>query len=129
MTNPKQLSREKLNDIWRSGYCRRVVKHAKTTKPGERQKRIDFLNHHMVRCGDCRYAAVMKMAEHRTAERMGPAALLWFEQGRDIRVFPDFDKNMRKTIASLHKAGLVDAEFIAWMHRVAHRRDYQEDLT
>lgn len=124
-----KLSDKKINDVWKSGYCRATVDHAAQTDnsaTGSR-RRIAFLTAHVDKCSDCGFAALLKAMEAEVAERIGSRAVAGFFRGENTVAAPGYRSNMvRDAIEELRRAGHVTPEFKGWMKRVSARGNYPD---
>jgi hypothetical protein len=86
------LSNRKINDMWRSGFCLKVIDHARTTSDTVEgaARRMMFLQQHLINCENCRLATMWKDIEASVSERMGPQALRSFYNGEDITELAGF---------------------------------------
>jgi len=126
----ERITRQKVNDIWKSGYCRKIVEHARKTPntlQGSRD-RTEFLQAHITdgACQDCYFAALLKAEEAVVAEAMGPQALGAFMCGEDITKRPGYTTSLvKQAMDRLDARGLVTPEFSEWMHRAAKRKRFK----
>lgn len=124
-----RLTKEKVNDLWRSGYCRVTVEHARKKtddSPEGAHKRIEFMREHIKTCEDCRFANILKNAEAEVAAMIGPQALSAFFQGQDVTQRPGYSPALvGQAMEKLAHAGVLTPEFLAWMRRAAARTKYK----
>lgn len=124
-----KLTKEKINDLWRSGYCRKTVeyarKHTDNSTAGA-QQRIKYLSSHIAHCQDCYFANVMKNAEAQVASWMGLEAEIAFQYGEDITKRPEYDLDLlRQALRGLMIDGHITPQFMRWMERVAKRKEFK----
>jgi hypothetical protein len=123
-----RLTRKKLDDIWRSGFCRKMVEHAMTTEDTLQgsQARIEWLREHIPECDDCYYANLLKNEEAAVAEEMGPQALGAFMRGEDITQRPGYSPSLvKQAMDRIADQGRMTPEFVEWMHRAAKRKRFK----
>ena len=128
------LSKYKINDIWRSGYCQKTVEHAKNTAPGPAgsYERVAYLSEHAPGCLDCRCADILKQIESEAAAAMGAGFHELFRHGGDVADFPAFrplfEKIFRQHCESGSiKDGPVDVgTYMRWLYKISQRGPYPE---
>lgn len=124
-----RLSHAKLNDIWRSGYCRATVEFARTQtddSPEGSAKRVAYLTKHILDCMDCACATILKSKEEEVAKKMGPRAHAAFFQGQDITHMPGYRSTLvLEAMQDLAAHGVLTDYFRAWMARAAKRKAYR----
>ena len=123
-----RVPKHKLDGIWRSGYCRATVEHArKTDAITGSAVRIAWLRTHIPQCQDCHFAAVLKAAEGQLAARIGPRAYVAFLAGtQDTTAALGYsDDLLREAITQLGRDGYLTDDFQAWMVGAAQRGPYQ----
>jgi hypothetical protein len=128
------IPKHKLDDIWRSGFCRQAVEHAKRTTPDSAgsQARVAYLKAHIEDCVDCQCANILKNIESEVAAAMGAGFHTLFIKGGDITDFaefrPLFEKIFRQHCESGSiRNGPVDVEaYMYWLQRMASRGPYPE---
>lgn len=124
-----RLTKQKIDDLWHSGYCRVTVEHARKKtddSPEGAAKRIEFLREHINVCQECRFANIMKNAEAEVAAEIGPAALSAFFKGEDVTRRPGYSPSLvGQAMERLAAQGVLTREFLDWMHRVARRGKYK----
>lgn len=126
---PKALTPQKLTDIWKSGYCRQTVEHARTQtddSPNGSLKRIEWLREHIKTCQDCFFATHLKAKEGTAAQQMGPRAHSAFLMGEDITKRPGYTPGLgQDALHALRQEGIATDAFYAWMRRAALRGKYK----
>jgi hypothetical protein len=123
MTTTKSNA-DKLNDIWRSGYCEETVE-AGRFYAREPAKRVEWLRAHLPNCPACEYANTMKGVEARVAEKIG--LLDKFNRGEDVHRSPGFKEGLQQEMEDLLKGDDINPEFIVWWGGVALRQDYEKE--
>jgi len=125
----ERMSTEKVNDMWRSGYCPIMIEYAKTTDAGPTGSisRIAYLEVHIKSCPDCYHATVMKNVEANAAELMGPVAFAAFQSGQSVVQRPGFEDAMRKAVQGLLRSQHATDQFFAWWRRIISRTDYEKE--
>jgi len=120
------LTKKKLNDLWRSGYCREMVEHARNTNdtPEDSSKRIAYLREHIPTCADCRHANRWKQVEEEIAFRLGPRALDEFFSGLGPERYPGYRRHLRD-IVNEQADELKTPEIQSWLRRITQRGPYQ----
>lgn len=125
----RRLTRAKLTDIWRAGFCRLTVEYARKQtddSPEGSEKRIAWLRQHREECDDCRFANILKEKEQEVAQRIGPRAYAGFLLGYDTTKAPGYSEDLvRQAMKELAEAGVVTPEFREWMARAARRGTYK----
>lgn len=125
------LTDQKLNDMWRAGYCRKTVEFARTTTdcPDDARKRLEYLRVHVIACLECYLANEMKQIEAQTAELMGPVATMNFIRGGNITRLPGFQHHFGRVFDAAKKKDPVWATQYAqeWMARSATRGPYPKE--
>lgn len=124
----ERITRAKVDDIWRSGYCRKTVEHARKTADTLQgsQERTEFLQEHVAECQDCHFAAILKAEEAAVATEMGPQAFGAFMRGEDILRRPGYTpKLVKQAMERIAARGQMTPEFVEWMHRAAKRKRYK----
>ena len=122
------LTKAKLNDMWRAGYCRKAiegVRHSNNTPEGA-QQRLNYLKIHIQfeNCPECHYANLLKGIEQATATAMGPAATTVYNAGGDITTLDRFHEYFDTVFAAAIENGTVTHGMQAWIAEKAHRGDY-----
>ena len=124
-----RLSHAKLNDIWKSGYCRVTVEFARKQtddSPDGSLKRVEFLRDHIQSCLDCACATILKSKEQEVAKKMGPRAHAAFLMGQDITRMPGYHATLvLEALEDLAAHGVMTDSFRAWMARAAKRKAYR----
>lgn len=125
-----RLTHQKLQDLWRSGYCADTVRHAATTEMGEvgSEERIKFLKQHIQKCECCRNANMMKALEENVARLCGGKALVMFYLGVGPEQVVDRATFEAATEAVIRPV-LDEAtdEFLTWMSQVAMRGEWANE--
>lgn len=124
-----RITRKKLDDIWRSGFCRKMVEHARTTENTLQgsEARVEWLRNHIPECQDCEFANRLKGEEAVVAAEIGPQALGAFARGEDITKRPGYSPALvKKAMDRLAQRGLVTPAFTAWIHRAAKRKRFKK---
>lgn len=125
------LTDQKLNDMWRAGYCRKTVAFAQTTTdcPTDSRKRLEYLRTHSIACMDCFLANQLKLIEAQTAEAMGPTAALNFIKGGNITKLPHFREHFDRIFNHAKKTDPVWSTPYAqdWIMRMAQRGPYIQE--
>lgn len=125
------LSNRKINDMWRAGYCMKVIDHARTTENTVEgsARRMMFLTKHVETCENCRYACMAKEIEHDVAAHLGPKAERQFLYGEDPRDHPMWKPAIEAAVRAVKEGRLAarhmhyDPEKVfAWMQRTAEQR-------
>ena len=128
------LTKEKINDIWRSGYCRQTVKQAQQTSntPAGARERLHYLQLHITNehCEDCDFANRLKALESVVAQRMGSKAYALFLHGGDItkttgRDEATYEKTLVQVIDAAITAGIIPERMRDWMATVSERQDFE----
>jgi len=127
-TLAQPLTNDKINDIWRAGFCAVLVEHARLTEVHESKARIDFLRKHVKTCVHCYNANILKAVEHEVARTLGPEAAQVFNNGGDISTQEGFSEVLHARLDELMESGAVDEDFVKWMASIALRatQDYIE---
>jgi hypothetical protein len=132
------LAKEKINDLWCSGYCAATIRFAQTTSDsaeGARQ-RITQLQRHIVNehCEDCEFANKLKALESVVAQRMGPRAYALFLHGGDVMQHPElaergqkYEDCLREVLDGAIAAGAIPVRMRDWMATVARRKDFEKE--
>lgn len=115
---------DKLNDIWRSGYCEETVEMGRFYA-NDPAKRVAWLRTHIQTCPACEYANVMKGVEAKVAEKLG--VLAKFNRGEDIHRSPGFQDALREEMNEFLSGDDINPEFIVWWGGVALRQDYAKE--
>lgn len=120
------LTKSKLTDMWKAGYCRDTVEHAATTDDSPRgsTERVEWLQEHVPGCAECEFANRLKMAEWRVAKKMGPRSEAEFIMGHDITKLPSYDSSLLEEELKLIMLQLEPergADFLEWMSESAQR--------
>jgi hypothetical protein len=133
-----KLSKDRLNEIWRSGYCRQTVRFAATTEDtaeGKRQ-REGFMKVHMGGvggqvCADCAYANRLKLIEAGVAYKLGPETYQRFVRGDNITTHPQFARVFAEMMDKAIEGGGVDEKMAEWMSTRSKRpnHSWEEDPT
>ena len=120
------LTKKKLNDLWRSGYCRATVEFARHTDDNEDgvTERKAYLRKHVLGCDDCRHANRWKNVERQVAERLGPQALQEFFQGLGPERYPGYRRHLRD-IVNEQADELQTPEIQSWLRRITARGPYK----
>lgn len=124
-----RLTRAKVDDIWRSGFCRQTVLHALTTDDSLQgsKARVEWLEEHIHECKDCYFANILKGEEAAVATEMGPQALGAFARGEDILRRPGYTPALvKKAMERIAARGQMTPEFVEWMHRAAKRKRFKK---
>lgn len=121
------LSKNKINDIWHSGFCKVTVEFAKTTEPHESRKRVEFLIEHVKKCKGCYYANILKILESEVATMIGTEYKSMFDRGMDISKYSKFNKCFRIVMDRAMRNGLIDNDMKVWMFHKSLRRDYETE--
>jgi hypothetical protein len=123
------LPKEKLTDIWKSGYCRAIVEFARTTEdtPAGARTRLQHISKHISEglCEDCEFANRLKILEAEVAKFIGPSAYALFMRGGDITTLPEYERELGAVLDGAVAAGIIPARMHAWMDEVAKRKEYQ----
>jgi hypothetical protein len=127
----ERLSPEKINDMWKSGYCPTLIEHAKTTDLGPMGAvaRTSFLEIHIKVCRDCFHATVMKTVQGNAAELMGAEAMACFQTGGDITKLSGFQEAMQNAVRGLLKSKYATDRFFDWWRVVVSRIDYEKEAS
>jgi hypothetical protein len=120
------LTKKKLDDLWRSGYCRATVEHARNTDDTQAgaEERVAFMTLHVKECEDCGHANVWKGVELRIAERLGPKAREEFFQGLGPERYPGYKRHLRD-ILNERADELETPEIQSWLRRITARGPYK----
>lgn len=137
------IPKHKIDDIWRSGYCRETVEHAKTTTPdaaGARERTAYLSQHIGMRynadtdavelsdggCFECLCANVLKNIEGEVAAAMGPGFFTLFAKGGDVSTFSEFRPVFERIMGAHFTEGklLTIEGFMNWLTRAAGRGPY-----
>lgn len=108
------LSKTKMQDMWRAGYCEELIRaaHAKN-----RRERVLFLREHVQHCVECRKANLLKNAEMEVATALGPHAVQLFMNGGDITELPEYRFDVAKPILDKY----IAPEMLAWLQETLER--------
>ena len=115
---------QKLNDVWRSGYCEETVEAGRRFAT-DAAKRVAFLQEHVGSCDVCQFANIMKNVEHRTAIAVGVEDA--FHAGEDVHRSPGFSQALKEQVSELLNNPDLDPRFIVWWGGVALRQDYEKE--
>jgi hypothetical protein len=130
------LSREKLSDIFRAGYCIATVRFAQNTddNPAGARQRLHYLQLHITNehCEDCDFANRLKALEAVVAQRMGAKAYALFLHGGDItkvtgRDETTYEKTLVQVIDAAITAGIIPERMRNWMATVSERQDFEAE--
>lgn len=127
----EQLTADQINEMWKSGFCSKMVEFARTTAAGPlgAMSRISYLEVHIHHCRDCYHATVMKNVEANAAQLMGGEATRAFQQGQDITKLEGFDDAMKSAVRGLLKSQYATDQFFKWWRKVVSRGDYHGQET
>lgn len=132
------LARDRLNEIWRSGYCRETVRFAATTEDTAegKRKRETFMMRHLAGiggqvCADCAYAQRLKLIEAGVAFKLGPESYQSFMQGGNVTTHPEFARVFAEMMEKAISAGGIDEKMAEWMNLRARRTNtsWEDDPT
>lgn len=127
------MNRERLNQMWRAGYCKDTIAFAAQTNADTRQgrdMRRTFLKNHIrhEECQTCLYANTLKGAEQRLAHTMGSHATEAFSRGEDITRLPGYQQYQRDLLPCIVDAaqeqGVSLVKLTHWITKTAEREDY-----
>ena len=134
-----KLSKERLNEVWRSGYCRATVRFAATTDDDAigKHQREEFMKVHLGGvggqvCADCAYANHLKLIEAGVAYKLGREQYEAFLRGKNITTHPRFAQVFAEMMEKAIESGGVDEKMAEWMSTRSKRPDFgytQEDET
>lgn len=121
------LSKNKLNEMYWTGYCDATIARASVTEEGARgaNSRQVWMESHIPICEQCKLANIVKALEYEAAARMGPQAMMLFQTGGDVRHLPGFRKALDATMQIAMAQGIVDSGIYDWM--VEQARKYGKD--
>lgn len=121
-----KFTREKINDMWRAGFCQKTIEYAKATEVEESERRVEFLQSHMVDCKECYYATILKNIELDVATSMGPRFVDMFRRGQDISKCHEFRPHFER-VMSRAMGTMISKEMYEWMSMRSKRRDYEKE--
>lgn len=119
------LTKDKINDIWQSGYCRNVVIICGRTEPGPAgaSERIKAINAcYTAGCQDCTNAIITKSMEGDVAQTLGPSATQLFLRGGDITSLPEFRPAFVRRMKQALQQKEISAAYITWVTEKASAR-------
>ncbi|MAG64669.1 MAG: hypothetical protein CMK74_02175 [Pseudomonadales bacterium] len=101
------LSKKKMQDMWRGGFCKEVILLCRDTpnNPGGAAQRVHLLSEHIQQAGcvDCGNATYLKNVEFEIAEKMGPDAVQLFFNGGDVTKLPGYTENICASVLKGHE--------------------------
>ena len=122
------ITPQKLNDMWRAGYCRTTVEFARTTtdSPTDAKRRLEYLEQHVKECKECCFANALKGVEYQVAQAIGPEAEMLYIRGGDITKLPAFQQHFPHIFSDACRFDpiLSQPEFKAWLLEKGKRGDY-----
>ena len=113
------LSKHRLQEMWKSGYCEALVRIVAGSGADSNAARVHLLKHHLLetQCHDCTQATQMKNVEMAVASAMGPDAVQVFLGGGDITQMPGYDIKILEPIL----APLLTPTMSRWLVAAAKR--------
>jgi len=119
------LSKERLDHLWQSGFCKTLIERVRYTEegPGGAPVRLQLTEDHLKEgCEHCTNANAMRDIEMRTATAMGPKAVTLFNQGGNLRTLPGFDQAFREVFGTGVRCGRVKPGLVAWISKMVMSR-------
>lgn len=119
------MNDDRINQIWRAGYCIDLVRWSMRPEADSEETRLAHLREHSRGCRECYFANILKGLEKDTAEAMGSEAKMAWLMGRDVSQMPHFQPSFRRIMDQAIAEGKISPIMMAWMGRVAMRRDFE----
>lgn len=119
------LSKQILNNLWQSGFCKTLIELLRETAPGVTGSvvRMEIMQAHLdTKCTNCTHANTIRGIEQRTAIAMGDTAIALFNRGGNIKNLPGFRKAFKQVFESGVACGQVDRAVAAWLTRMVPQR-------
>jgi hypothetical protein len=119
------LSKERLDSLWQSGFCKTLIERVRYTEegPGGSSVRVQLTDDHIKSgCNDCTNANAMRDVEMRVATVMGPEAVNLFNNGGNLRTLPGFDHAFRQTFSTGVRCGRVKPQLVGWISKMVMSR-------
>ena len=119
------LSKERLDHLWQSGFCKTLIERVRYTEEGEqgRPTRLQLTDDHLKEgCEHCNNANAMRDIEMRTATVLGGEGLELFNRGGNLRTLPGFDAAFRQVFGTGVQCGRVKPGLVEWISKMVMSR-------
>ncbi len=126
-THAMGLTKERLTQIWRAGFCAPAVLMAGETEINEGESRLSWMKGHLDFCSDCKKANFLKSLEHAAACQLGPAVERAFHRGDDITGIRGANIAIAEVLNKALMSGTIDQAYLMWMSGISVRQSKEFD--